>query len=207
MTAFKAEGNGPRQDRRVPVGAGGPPRPRPVRNFRRGGTRVLARHGRAPSPVGPPGGRPGRGSFHGPFSIVLQDGAARGFRTSGRRRGPAGPASAVGLHCRLRLGIYSRQMNSFPTNDRRPLWRRVVSDEIPETVTAQIGRNILLRRTALGMLQGELAQKAGMSQAHLSNIEQGKRSLTVEVLAVFANVLDCEMADLLPASRAGKRAA
>jgi transcriptional regulator with XRE-family HTH domain len=98
-------------------------------------------------------------------------------------------------------------MNSFPTNDRRPLWRRVVSDEIPETVTAQIGRNILLRRTALGMLQGELAQQAGMSQAHLSNIEQGKRSLTVEVLAVFANVLDCEMADLLPASRAGKRAA
>lgn len=81
-----------------------------------------------------------------------------------------------------------------------------MSDEMPETVTAQIGRIIMLRRTALGMLQGELAEKMGMSQAHLSNIEKGKRSLTVEVMAAFASVLGCEMVDLLPPSRSGKRA-
>lgn len=82
-----------------------------------------------------------------------------------------------------------------------------MSDEMPETVTAQIGRIIVSRRAAMGMLQGELAQKMGMSQAHLSNIEKGKRSLTVEVLAAFAGVLGCEMADLLPPPRLGKRAA
>lgn len=82
-----------------------------------------------------------------------------------------------------------------------------MSDEMPETVTAQIGRNIMSRRTALGLLQGELAEKMGMSQAHLSNIEKGKRSLTVEVMAAFAGVLGCEMADLLPPARSGKRAA
>lgn len=81
-----------------------------------------------------------------------------------------------------------------------------MSDEMPETVTAQIGRNIMLRRTALGLLQGELAEKMGMSQAHLSNIEKGKRSLTVEVMAAFAGVLGCEMADLLPPARSRKRA-
>lgn len=82
-----------------------------------------------------------------------------------------------------------------------------MSDKIPETVTAKIGRNILLRRTSMKMLQGELAQKTGLSQAHLSNIEQGKRNLTVEVLAVIANALSCEMADLLPAPPSRKQAA
>ena len=147
------------------------------------------------------------GTFGGPFSILLQDVGGAWLLDERAAEPPAWPGSALGLHRRSQLVIYSRQINSSPTNDRLSPWRRVVSDEMPETVTAQIGRNIMMRRTSLGMLQGELAQKAGMSQAHLSNIEQGKRSLTVEVLAVFASVLDCEMADLLPASRAGKRAA
>lgn len=91
-------------------------------------------------------------------------------------------------------------------DNRLSPWRFEVSDEMPETVTAQIGRIIVSRRAAVGMLQGDLAQKMGMSQAHLSNIEKGKRSLTVEVLAAFAGVLGCEMADLLPPARPGKRA-
>jgi len=93
------------------------------------------------------------------------------------------------------------------TDNRLSPWRLNVSDEMPETVTAQIGRIIMLRRTAMGMLQGELAKKMGMSQAHLSNIEKGKRSLTVEVMAAFASVLGCEMAELLPPARSGKRPA
>lgn len=82
-----------------------------------------------------------------------------------------------------------------------------MSDDMHETVTAQIGRIIVLRRTAMGMLQGELAKKMGMSQAHLSNIELGKRNISVEVLAAFASVLGCEMAELLPPARSGKRPA
>ena len=93
------------------------------------------------------------------------------------------------------------------TDNQLSPWRLDVSDEMPETVTAQIGRIIMLRRTAMGMLQGELAKEMGMSQAHLSNIEKGKRSLTVEVMAAFASVLGCEMAELLPPARSRKRPA
>ena len=77
----------------------------------------------------------------------------------------------------------------------------------PLTVTQQIGRQIVSHRTARGMLQGELAAKAGLRQSHLSNIEQGKRTISVEILAVIADALNCKMADLMPVHQGGTRAA
>jgi transcriptional regulator with XRE-family HTH domain len=75
------------------------------------------------------------------------------------------------------------------------------------TVTEQIGRQIMLRRTWLHMRQGELATKAGLSQSHLSNMEQGVRSIDVEKLAAVAHAMNCKMADLLPEVEGGKRPA
>jgi transcriptional regulator with XRE-family HTH domain len=46
-----------------------------------------------------------------------------------------------------------------------------------------------------------------LRQSHLSNIEQGKRNISVEVLAVIADALNCKMADLMPVPQGGKRAA
>ena len=74
-----------------------------------------------------------------------------------------------------------------------------MGDVAPQTVTAQIGRKILLRRKSRGILQRDFAAMAGLSPAHLSNIEQGKRVLTVEVVATLAGLLGCQMADLMPA--------
>ena len=74
-----------------------------------------------------------------------------------------------------------------------------MGDVTPQTVTAQIGRKILLRRKSRGISQCDFAAMAGMSPPHLSNIEQGKRVLTVEVLATIAGHLGCQMADLMPA--------
>lgn len=83
----------------------------------------------------------------------------------------------------------------------------VLDTNAPLTVTQQIGRQIVSHRTARGMLQGELASKAGLRQSHLSNIEQGKRTISVEVLAVIADGLNCKMADLMPVHQGGKRVA
>ena len=80
-----------------------------------------------------------------------------------------------------------------------------MGDEI-KTVTAQIGHKILLRRKSRRLPQRAVAARAGMSQAHLSNIEKGKRVLTVEVLATLAGLLGCQMADLMPAIPVGDRA-
>ena len=76
-----------------------------------------------------------------------------------------------------------------------------------ETVTEQVGRRIMLRRTLLRIRQGELADKAGLSQSHLSNMEMGARSIDLEKLAAIARALKCRMADLLPESEGGQKAA
>lgn len=76
-----------------------------------------------------------------------------------------------------------------------------------ETVTEQVGRRIMLRRTLLRIRQGELADKAGLSQSHLSNMEMGVRSIDLEKLAAIARALKCRMADLLPESEGGQKAA
>ncbi|MBK8751673.1 MAG: helix-turn-helix transcriptional regulator [Candidatus Competibacteraceae bacterium] len=75
------------------------------------------------------------------------------------------------------------------------------------TVTEQVGRQIMLRRTWLHMRQGELATQTGLSQSHLSNMEQGVRSIDVEKLAAIARALNCKMGDLLPEAEGGKQAA
>ncbi|HPE72931.1 MAG TPA: helix-turn-helix transcriptional regulator [Candidatus Competibacter sp.] len=76
-----------------------------------------------------------------------------------------------------------------------------------ETVTEQVGRRIMLRRTLLRIRQGELATKAGLSQSHLSNMEQGARSIDLEKLAAISRALNCKIADLLPESEGGQKAA
>ena len=67
-----------------------------------------------------------------------------------------------------------------------------------ETVTEQVGRRIMLRRTLLRMRQGELAAGAKLKQSQMCDIERGKRPITTEHLANFARVLRCSVVDLLP---------
>jgi Zn-dependent peptidase ImmA (M78 family)/transcriptional regulator with XRE-family HTH domain len=48
-----------------------------------------------------------------------------------------------------------------------------------------------LRRRMLGLTQSEVADRAGMSQALYSNIEQGLRPMTADLADNFADALDC----------------
>lgn len=48
------------------------------------------------------------------------------------------------------------------------------------------------------MTQQELADKLGISQAHIARIEKNERGLDIDVLPLFAKALDCEPWELLP---------
>jgi transcriptional regulator with XRE-family HTH domain len=61
----------------------------------------------------------------------------------------------------------------------------------------RIGHRIKRRRAELGMFQGDLSRALGISQAYLSNLEQGKRAMDVQLLEQIAIILRCKMSDLL----------
>ena len=48
------------------------------------------------------------------------------------------------------------------------------------------------------MTQQELADKVGISQAHIARIEKNERGLDIDVLPLFAKALNCEPWELLP---------
>jgi transcriptional regulator with XRE-family HTH domain len=62
----------------------------------------------------------------------------------------------------------------------------------------QVGYYIRVRRAVLEMSQGELAEKVGISQGFLSLLEQGKRSLDLDLLERIASALQCPINQLLP---------
>ncbi len=61
----------------------------------------------------------------------------------------------------------------------------------------QPGVKIYEIRTQKGWTQAELAQRAGLAQANLSHIEQGRRDLTVSTLVRLAAALEVRPAELL----------
>jgi len=71
----------------------------------------------------------------------------------------------------------------------------------------QVGYYIRVRRAVLEMSQGELAERIGISQGFLSLLEQGKRSLDLDLLERIAQALDCSMTDLLPPEENRREAA
>jgi len=56
-----------------------------------------------------------------------------------------------------------------------------------------------LRRIAKGMTQADLAEAAGISQQLLSKLESGKINMKPEKAVLFAEILDCRPAELMPA--------
>lgn len=56
-----------------------------------------------------------------------------------------------------------------------------------------VGARIRLLRLEKGLPQNEVAEKIGISQAYLSNIEKGRNNITLENLLKLHEVLDCPM--------------
>lgn len=59
----------------------------------------------------------------------------------------------------------------------------------------RIGKRIKLIRIAKGFHQYDVAQAMGISQAHLSNIERGRNSTTLELLFKLSDLLECPLSD------------
>ncbi len=57
----------------------------------------------------------------------------------------------------------------------------------------QLRGSIAARRKALKLSQKQVAQKLGVDQAHLSNIESGARGLSVRRLLEILNILGLEL--------------
>ena len=68
-------------------------------------------------------------------------------------------------------------------------------------MNVDVGHRIRIRRTVLRMTQGELADTLGISQNHLSNMENGNRTISTEMLDRIAEVLQCRPEDLLNEKR------
>jgi transcriptional regulator with XRE-family HTH domain len=80
-------------------------------------------------------------------------------------------------------------------------------EPLQQTITARVGRQIMLVRTARGVLQKDLAAEAGLCQSQLSGMEKGQRTIDIERLSDIARVLNCSIVDLLPESARGRRQA
>ena len=69
---------------------------------------------------------------------------------------------------------------------------------------AEVGQRIRTLRHKKGMLQEELARKAGLSPSALSNFEQGRRRTSLDWLRKISKALGVPMSDLIPESRVRK---
>lgn len=57
----------------------------------------------------------------------------------------------------------------------------------------QLLRTLAGRRRAKGLSQAQLADRLGIAQAHVSDIERGTRKLSVPRLLEMANILDLDL--------------
>jgi HTH-type transcriptional regulator/antitoxin HipB len=63
----------------------------------------------------------------------------------------------------------------------------------PITHANQVGAALLGRRKALGLSQAQVAEKLGLSQNRISELEKEPDTLTVHQLLAIANVLGLEL--------------
>ncbi|WP_205527200.1 helix-turn-helix domain-containing protein [Solimonas sp. K1W22B-7] len=67
----------------------------------------------------------------------------------------------------------------------------------PHPINDVFGMCVRLERTRRGLSQEELGQKIGRDQAFISEIESGKRTVTLDVIGRVADALEVRPADLL----------
>ena len=70
-----------------------------------------------------------------------------------------------------------------------------------ESWLPRIGSNIRLLRGACQFNQQQFAERIGISQTHLSNIEHNNVQVSLKLLVRSANVLDCTLETLLDRKR------
>ena len=64
-------------------------------------------------------------------------------------------------------------------------------------INSSVGANIRRIREEKGMMQVELAEKVGISQAMICQIERGTKNPSLQVSAEIAKVLHCDISDFM----------
>lgn len=62
----------------------------------------------------------------------------------------------------------------------------------------QVGARVRERRTAARLTQLRLSQHLGMTRTSVANLEAGRQRIPLHVLAVVADAVGCDTAELLP---------
>jgi len=73
-----------------------------------------------------------------------------------------------------------------------------------ESCLLSIGSNIRLLRSTCRLKQQQFAERIGISQTHLSNIEHNNVQVSLKLLVRSANVLGCSLETLLDRKAAGE---
>jgi DNA-binding XRE family transcriptional regulator len=76
---------------------------------------------------------------------------------------------------------------------------------VKEAITELVGRHVATQRLQLGLSQETVAATAGVSRQALSAIERGAQAPSWTTVYALAEVLRCEVADLLPTIRQVRR--
>jgi len=61
----------------------------------------------------------------------------------------------------------------------------------------RFARKFKQARQAAGLTQADVMNKAGVQRTTLSDIEQGKHNVTIDVMDRLANAVGCPLADLV----------
>lgn len=61
----------------------------------------------------------------------------------------------------------------------------------------QIGEKIAEKRKELEITQTELAERAGLSQAHISKIERGIGMPRIDILMKISEAFECDICELI----------
>ena len=70
-----------------------------------------------------------------------------------------------------------------------------VGDEMISKNASLVGKRIKMMRLAKGLRQKYLAERLGISQANMSNIESGRCGVTIDHLIILREIFACSMND------------
>lgn len=65
-------------------------------------------------------------------------------------------------------------------------------------IAVLFGSNLRRKRKEMKISQDDLALLAGMDRSYVGRIERGETSVTLEKVYLLANVLQCDVRELLP---------
>ena len=98
-------------------------------------------------------------------------------------------AKAIARMASLRRGAHTPKSHS----------RQITKDEDP--LLKFVANQVVSARQKLGITQDQLAEKAGCAPLTVTNIESGRRNVTLKSLSLLAIALEIDLRDLFPPAK------